>query len=446
MTYRLTEYQTTKEALPYDFDVLGFKAYLDDVWRSRFAFYETQTENYSKKQPFLSFEYAGPKCGPRLTSDKYVGFVQYNGVTIEILPKIFEPEQSGVAFRHLLWWLYYCRNIRFPFTELLRGSEVIDDFPEALIGYFARYTLDLISRQPYYQYEEKTEAMSFLRGQLNTAAYVRESLSRGNLHQLVCDHAPFVHDNRLNQIIKYVSRKLSGLCRFADTHRRLGQLLFALDEVSDISASVQDCDAIHLNRFYQEYESCLSMCRFFLEDSTLNQHQDQQRHFCFLLPMDSIFEGFVTGITQLYFSDRFKVEPQKAGCYLTDQEAFRIKNDMLLTNYDSKKQLIVDTKYKLRSKEKIDAKGGVNQSDLYQMVSYALRRNTDQVLLLYPNKYGQDWADNAYYTVSSQLLNVNPLHCRAISIEITGSDRQTMVQNVIAQLSKAYNTTLTSQG
>ncbi|MBK6989184.1 MAG: hypothetical protein IPH33_13750 [Bacteroidetes bacterium] len=45
--------------------------------------------------------------------------------------------------------------------------------------------------------------------------------------------------------------------------------------------------------------------------------------------------------------------------------------------------LIIDTKYKIRSNDD-GLKAGVSQSDLYQMVSYAIRRNCKNVLLLYP--------------------------------------------------------------
>lgn len=441
MIYRLTEYQVTNEALPQNFDVVGLKSYLDTVWQSRSIFYDEQasSEEKSKNQPFLSFDYAGPKCGPRLRASKYVGFIQYDGITIELVPKLFEADQSSIAFRHLLWWLSYCRNIKFPFTELLTGSETIEDFPEALIGYFARFTYNLISTQPYHRYEEHTETMAFLRGRLNTSAYVQQSLSQGLFHQLVCDHEPFVYDNRLNQIIKFVARKLSGLCRFTDTYRLLERILFQLDEVSDVPVTVQDCDKIQFHRFYQDYDLCLQMCRFFLEDDYLSPKTDQHRHLCFLLPMDYVFEDFIAGITERYFTNRFKIQAQKAGCYLTDQKAFLIKNDLLLTDHHTGQKLVIDTKYKVRSVKPDDNKKGISQADLYQMVSYALRRETDQVLLLYPKAFGQTLSNDACFTVSSSLLSKNPLHIRSKDIDITGMSHQVMVNNVIGQLEQSFN-------
>jgi len=157
----------------------------------------------------------------------------------------------------------YSQRVRFPFTDLLTGDEPIENFPEALIRYSARYTYQLVASSPSYQYEEITESMSYLRGRLNTQAYITTSPGQGNWHQLVCDHKPFQFNNRLNQIIKHVTRQLCHLCRL-ETLRDLDQVLFLLDEIDDLPATVQDCDRFQISRFFQEYEHCLAMCRFFL--------------------------------------------------------------------------------------------------------------------------------------------------------------------------------------
>ncbi|WP_247236439.1 McrC family protein [Telluribacter sp. SYSU D00476] len=429
----MIEHKSAQQTLPHDFDVDGLKRYLDEVWQSRLIFDEEPEEGRSQRQPFLSFEYAGKGQGPRLRAGKYIGFIQYEGVTIEILPKLFTEHQGEVAFRHLLWWLSYCKSIRFPFSSLISDSERIDDFPEALIGYFARYTFALVNSQPYQHYTETTETHYYLRGRLNTQQYINKSLSRGNWHELVCDHEPFMYNNRLNQIIKYVTQKLTHLCRLPETYKWLEKVLFTLDEVSDVPVTVRDCDSIQLNRFYHEYEVCLDLCRFFLSDHYLNRQQANQRHFCFLLPMDYVFEDFVTGVTQQFFSRDFKVQSQAKG-WLTDQRVFQIRNDLLLTHKETKKKLIVDTKYKIRTEGSIDAKHGVSQTDLYQMVSYALRRETDQVLLLYPCRYGEAPVVPANFTVSSGLLNTLPLYFDAVNIEVTGPSREEMVQQVVKQL------------
>ncbi|GAA4800332.1 hypothetical protein GCM10023231_31370 [Olivibacter ginsenosidimutans] len=58
----------------------------------------------------------------------------------------------------------------------------------------------------------------------------------------------------------------------------------------------------------------------------------------------------------------------------------------LVSKKDKSIKIIVDTKYKLRGNFKGDKKKGITQSDLYQMTSYAFRRDCSSVLLLYPNQ------------------------------------------------------------
>ena len=408
--------------------------YLNEVWRTRTVFFDEDPEQpVSIQQPFLELGRLNRQGQATIKAGKYVGFIQYEGVTIQILPKVFEKGQSDVAFRHLMWWLDYSQRVRFPFAALLTGDEPINNYPEALIRYFARFAYQLVASQPYHQYEEVTETMPYLRGRLNTQAYVNTSLSRGNWHQLVCDYEPFLFNNRLNQIIKFVARRLGHLCRFPDTLRDLEKVVFVLDEVDDVPGTAQDCDAIRLNRFFQGYDHCLDMCRFFLSDQYLNRQDAHQRHFCFLVPMDMVYEDFITGVVKTHLGHRYRVQTQ-ATDWLTEQRVFQIRNDLLLTDKQTGARLVVDTKYKVRKYESDDRKAGIIQTDLYQMISYGLRQNTRQVVLLYPMKYGQEPAQPQTFTVNSSLMDNQSIHISAVDLTVTGPTKQTMISGLTTQL------------
>ena len=434
----------------------GLNQYLDDVWMTRTLFYDEDPDKpVSARQPFLGFGYDPGKGQVTMKAGKYAGFIQYEGLTIQILPKLFGPGQSDVAFRHLLWWLDYSQRVRFPFSDLLTGNEFIDNFPEALIRYFARFTYQIVAASPYHQYEEITETMPYLRGRLNTQAYMNASLSRGNWHQLVCDHEPFLYNNRLNQIIKFVARRLGHLCRYPDTLRDLEKVLFLLDEVDDVPCTLRDCDMIRLSRFFHEYEHCLDMCRFFLTDQYLNRQNDQQRHFCFLVPMDMVYEDFIAGVVETELGNQFRVQTQ-AESHLTTtwpggEKTFKIKNDLLLTDRNTETRLVVDTKYKVRKYESGDRKAGINQTDLYQMVSYGLRRDTRQVVLLYPRLYdpeaGQDDTNLSSvqpdtFTVNSGLMDNQPIHIKAVDLTVTGMSKQALISTLVGQLERAFHLSL----
>lgn len=420
------------------------ETYLDTVWKSRTVFYDQDPERpVSQRQPFLRFELSQGKLFMR--SGHYVGFIQFEGHTIQIIPKLFGRGQTDTAFNHLLWWLDYSQRVSFPFTDLFTDSSPIDDFPEALIRYFARFTHPLIESQPYHQYQETTETMSYLRGRLNTQEYINTSLSRGNWHQLVCDYEPFLFNNRLNQIIKYVVRRLVTLCKQADTRRDLERILFVLDEVEDLPCTVQDCDRVQLNRFFEGYDSCLGMCRFFLSHQYLNRQNAQERQFCFLVPMDVIYEDFIAGVIKTHFGGKYRIQTQ-ATDWLTEQRVFQIRNDLFLTDKVTGAALVADTKYKVRKIEPGDPKAGISQTDLYQMVSYGLRRDTCQLVLLYPTPYGQEPALTQQFTVNSGLMSPEPIYIQAMDLTVTGSvsTRQAFNQQVIEgalvpQLTNIFN-------
>ncbi|MFD2573776.1 McrC family protein [Spirosoma soli] len=434
--FNLVENQTRTADFVARISLSDLDQYLDEVWQSRVQFDYSFYRDVSTKQPFLTFGQDLKTGKSTVKAGKYVGFIQYEGVTIQILPKLFQPEQAQLAFKHLIWWLSYCQRVRFPFSNLLGDVELVEEFPEALISYFAQTTSRLVGSLPYSQYEERTETLPFLRGRLNVQQYLNTSISQGNWHHLICDYEPFLYNNRLNQIIKYVARKLNSLCRTTETHRFLEKLIFTLDEVDDLPATVQDCDSLHLNRFYQEYEDCLAMCRFFLSDSYLTQPDIDQQQFCFLVPMDYVYEGFITGVCQSHLGSQFqKITPQ-ATEWLTEEEIFKIRNDILLT-YPDRSKIIVDTKYKIRNYLPSDKKTGVIQDDLYQMVSYALRQNTQEVLLLYPIAHDQQPALEQQFTVTSELMANKPIHIRAVDLTITGKTKQAILNQLLPQLTTA---------
>lgn len=399
LTYYLAEHERSAHCLPKGFDVAGLQAYLRTAWERRLL-WDDETAEPPKGEPLLSVEYGG-----YLRAHNYVGLVQWNGLRVEIYPKLFceGPPDGKRWFGHLLWWLSYCRRVRFPFAGVLTELAHVDDFPEAIIAHFARFSYRVLSSQPYSRYQETTEALPYVRGRLRTGAYVRDSLSRGLLHRLVCEYEPFVYDNQVNRLIKYVVRQLSQVCRFGETYHALNQVLFLLDEVSDVSAVATDCDGLFFNPVFEDYTDVLAMCRFFLSQSYLDLTDTAQTNYCFLVPMEYVFEDFLHGFLEEELGEEYVVEYQKTG-WLTDEKIFQLRHDLFLTHRTTKRSLIVDAKYKLRADEESDKKAGVTQSDMYQLVSYALRSGCETGLLLYPARDNELVPVPIHFTVSSSLM------------------------------------------
>ena len=151
----LFEYQNKVDTLA-SFD--GLEGFLDEIWNSREknSFYSENGNDKIESQRFLQFIHKTNE----LKSNKYVGVIHYEGEKINLLPKIFydgdkdysENEINQIQ-NHILWWLSYCRKIKFPNYQSSLGSTK-SDFFEVLIYLFSKYTRELLSSSIYQQYEE----------------------------------------------------------------------------------------------------------------------------------------------------------------------------------------------------------------------------------------------------------------------------------------------------
>lgn len=385
----------------------GFVNYLSGVWQNRNHYVESseelteeeQQEERIQRQRFFDFTVDG-----KISARNYVGVVQYDGIRVEVYPKIFaddEAENTKLWQLNMLYWLSYCRKVKFPFSFADVSKLQFDDFLELLIYIFANFTEDVISNQPFQAYQTVGEEVPFLKGRISFEEYAKNNLTTGKWQNFFCNHEPFVYDNLFNRIVKYVTKRLLAVSENYLNREKLNEILFILNDVSDISCSANDCDKVKLNPLFAEHKHILDLCRLYLSNQVIDLEDEDSNNFCFLLPMEYIFEDFIFG----FVSDKWPALNIRSQCadFLAlsiGSSVFQIRNDIYIPD-----KLIIDTKYKIRSNND-GLKAGVAQSDLYQMISYALRRNCRNVLLLYPATVSSSAID-ATFAIPSAMLSVD---------------------------------------
>ncbi|WP_428330553.1 McrC family protein [Mucilaginibacter sp.] len=403
--------------------VAGFVSYLSTVWENRNRFIELsediseeeQQERKIQKQRFFDFTIDG-----KVSARNYVGVVQYEDIRVEVYPKIFAHDKTGDSKKwqmNLFYWLTYCRKIKFPFSFADVSNLIFDDFLELLIYVFSNYTEEIISRQPFQAYQSVDEETTFLKGRLSFDNYTKHNLTTGKWQNFFCTHEPFVYDNRFNQIIKYVTRRLSAISENYRNKEKLNEILFLLHDVSDIRCSAEDCEKVKLNPLYEDHKHILALCKLYLSNQVIDMDSDNSRNFCFLVPMEYVFEDFVFGfIAEKWPTLNFKSQSSDYLALNYGKPVFRIRNDIYIDN-----KIIIDTKYKYRSTND-GLKSGVSQNDLYQMVSYAIRRNCKNVLLLYP-QIETALNASAWFEIPSAMLSES-IDIRVQNLDITFDDIQ----------------------
>jgi 5-methylcytosine-specific restriction enzyme subunit McrC len=173
----------------------GLEEFLDEIWnkREQFSYYETEDSHKIEVQRFIQFIHKTNE----LKSNKYVGVIHFEGQRINLLPKIFyDPEQIygykeiNAIHQHILWYLSYCRKLKFPSFKSSLGH-IKSDFFEILIYLFAKYTRKLLSNSIYQQYEVVEKEVYNIKGRLNTSKYITENLCKGSWHKVNCTYVFF---------------------------------------------------------------------------------------------------------------------------------------------------------------------------------------------------------------------------------------------------------------
>jgi 5-methylcytosine-specific restriction enzyme subunit McrC len=333
-----------------------------------------------------------------LRAGRFVGTIWYEGHTINVWPRVFRNVSEalpGLMTRNLLHW---CSRAGY-FEGLNPGTAgsapaTLHTFFDAYLWLFANHTHEQVASQPYWQYQSQEEEGEVLRGRLLINDYTRDCLARGRWHRLVYEHEPFDFDNLLNRIIKRACRVARACTAAPKVSEILDAILFELDEVEDVPCSVADCDRVHLNRLQTGYAEVLDACRMILATAQADSSGQTGRRFCFLLPMDRLFEEYLReladkAVSTLGDSDWRLTNPKntfladdgtgkRAGC-------FKLRHDFYFENRQTG-CVIADAKWKSRSEREAKGYGnyGVSQGDMYQMVAYAHRRGCTEVHLLYP--------------------------------------------------------------
>lgn len=364
-------------------DLEGF---LDDVWKNRekSSQYFNEEDKKEESQRFLQFLHKTKE----VKSNKYVGVIHFEGQKINLLPKIFyevgkeyNATEVHQMQNHILWWLSYCRKIKFPNYQTSLG-ELKSDFFEVLIYMFSKYTRELLASSIYQQYEEVQREVSFVKGRLDTNTYIRENLSTGRWHKLNCIYDAFELDNKFNRIIKYVTTMLFNVTTSSSNKKNLREVLFILDEVADVRATPEDCAAIKFNPMFGEFETVNDYCYLFLSNSISFNYKNDLKLFAFLLPMEYVFEDFIFGFIEKELEE-VGANAQVGSRHLDTDKNFALRPDLMLKL--KHKSIIADTKYKIVYSDEKDPKKGISQTDLYQMLAYAVRFKIDEIVLFYPN-------------------------------------------------------------
>jgi 5-methylcytosine-specific restriction endonuclease McrBC regulatory subunit McrC len=397
--------------------------FLQQNWEQRSVFYEDG--EVTSGQQFLDFVGSGG-----IRTKKYIGTIVFKGEQLNIYPRVFSTEKDdhetdNLTQKHLLCniiqWIEYCNKLEYPFINISSELKDVDDLKELFITLYIGYVRSAIERGLYYQYVDETKDCTCIKGRFDIKDYLNKKIPNGQYDKFRCTYSNFEFDNKVNRIIKYTCKQLMNITT-KKNQKTINTILTRLNDVSDVHCTPNDCNNIRLSKMHKNYSIIISMSKMFLLNKMSNYTIDMNESFCFLFPTDLLFEGFIGGFIKEVVSDfGGKVTLQESKMSLVEKiiykdktsgAAFTMRHDILV-EYNGK-VYILDTKYKEITRfednsnymETINSE--VKQSDLYQVLEYARKRNIEDVYLLYPMYRNEDREEDFPIAVSeSPQGNIN---------------------------------------
>jgi 5-methylcytosine-specific restriction endonuclease McrBC regulatory subunit McrC len=136
----------------------------------------------------------------------------------------------------------------------------------------------------------------------------------------------------------------------------------------------------------------------FLSSLSVYKWKDDYSVFALLIPSEKLFENFIFSTLKNTKGSLIKrVSRSRPGRkYLVkqnigDKERFKMINDIVIhlsdnsyTLFDTKYKKIYNSNYSEEDEEVIDSKFNISQTDIYQMVSYAVGSGIPDIGLIYP--------------------------------------------------------------
>ncbi len=384
---------------------------------------EIERINQANGLEILSLEHKG------LRARSFVGILRAGPYTFEILPKLDAPD-AGIRSltRNLLEMLSYAFDLKLYEFEANGVSSIAPgNWFELLTRFFALgLSQQVISGIPH-QYVEKTEALPVLRGRWDIQRQIL--LHPEDRRVFEVRYEQLSPDTTLNQIFRFVIEQLLQISDDGENRALLRTLAEWFQPVTLLPQVTPELvETFQFTRLDDRYQSVFNLARLFLAGNMLQLSSGSLPVYAFVLDMNVLYEQFVSAfltrhrrqiLPEEWQNLQIRLQGEHISLYLGEhegQKAFRLKPDVLLLQAGKTiPRLVLDLKYK--QLDPSSARPGIEPTDVYQMLAYAVRLKCPLGLLLYPQPAQQapirNWykIDSAQFCLFQATINLHtPLH------------------------------------
>ena len=302
----------------------------------------------------------------------YVGVIQVDGLTIEILPKIDNDGKSiNLWQKALIEMLRVTKKLK---VQKLDNADVNRQSIHLLDIYFEWFLNEvqlLIHQGLIKQYYKETNNVKALKGKLEFAGHISKNLVYKE--RFYTTHQVYDKDHLLHQILFKALDIVEKSSKGSYLYSKCKTVQLDFPEVKTISVSEATFSKIPKTRKTAPYETAMAISKFIILNFAPNISSGSENMLALLFDMNSLWEEYILA--------RLKQSEKEVIIYGQQSTTFwnsiSIRPDIVIESGSEK--FIIDTKWK-------NINGGKpSTDDLRQMYVYNDYWKSDKAMLLYPS-------------------------------------------------------------
>ncbi|WP_407509571.1 McrC family protein [Elizabethkingia anophelis] len=315
---------------------------------------------------------------------QFVGVIQVDGLTIEILPKIdrYESEDNNNKTKWqkvLIDMLKATRKLKIQEIGQADVSKQSIHLLDIYFEWFLNEVKALVHQGLIKQYYKKEGNVKALKGKLEFAQHINKNLV--HKERFYTTHQVYEKNHLIHQILGQALDIIAHLSKGTYLYSKCKTVQLDFPEVKSIKANENTFTKIPKSRKTAPYDTALSIARLIILNYAPNVSSGSETMLALLFDMNSLWEEYVlVRLKQASHDTDIKVYGQNSKKFWNN---ISIRPDIVLEkslDNNEKEILIIDTKWK-----NID-QSQPSTHDLRQMYVYNEYWNSSRSLLLYPSQ------------------------------------------------------------
>jgi len=355
----------------------------------------------------------------KITFRQFVGVIQVDNLTIEILPKIdrYEsenPENKAKWQNVLIEMLKVTAKLKIQQVGQAKVSRQSIHLLDIYFELFLNEVQLLIYQGLIKQYYKQTGNVKALKGKLEFAGHIQRNLV--HKERFFTTHQVYEKDHLIHQILGQALDIVANLSKGSYLYGKCKTVQLNFPEVKSIKATENTFSKIVKSRKTAPYETALEIARLIILNYAPNISSGSEKMLALLFDMNNLWEEYILTRLKQTVINRPDIE-----VYSQSSKGFwngiTIRPDIVLEKRlsDNKKEvLIIDTKWKNIDQSK------PSTHDLRQMYVYNEYWNSTKSFLLYPS-YENDLEDFKEY---DKITDKDNHQCALGKISILNSENK----------------------